>query len=171
MPSQRPKTTTVQDIVKEWPADRRAAMSKVRKVILDHLPKGYEETAAWGMLTYSVPLSVLADTYNGQPLGYVALGSQKNYMTLHLMPLYGDKTTEAWFRAEFTARGLKLDMGKACVRFKSLDDLPLDVIGEVVAKFPVDVWVRMYEQSRTREPRPRATRAGRGTRAAAGRGR
>jgi Domain of unknown function (DU1801) len=171
MATNRTKQATVSEVVKAWPAERRAAMSKVRKTILERLPKGYEETAAWGMLTYSVPLSVLPDTYNGQPLGYVALGSQKNYMTLHLMPLYGDKTTEEWFRAEFKARGLKLDMGKACVRFKSIDDLPLDLVGAVVAKYPVDAWVRMYEQSRMRGPRPRATRGARGTRAAKAGGR
>jgi Domain of unknown function (DU1801) len=171
MATKRAQAATVSDIVKSWPEDRRAALSRMRKVILDHLPKGYEETAAWGMLAYSVPLSVLPDTYNGQPLGYVALGSQKNYMTVHLMPLYGDKKAEAWFRAEFKARGLKLNMGKACVRFTSLDDLPLDVIGELIAKYPLDAWVRMYEQSRTKASRPRATRAARGTRAAAGRGR
>jgi hypothetical protein len=164
------KTATVGDIVRSWPQDRREALSRMRKVILDHLPNGYEETAAWGMLTYSVPLSVLPETYNGQPLGYVALGSQKNYMTIHLMPLYGDKKAEAWFRSEFKARGLKLDMGKACVRFTSLDKLPLEVIGELIAKYPVDAWVRMYEQSR-KAARPRATRAARGTRAAKARGR
>ena len=170
MATKRTKAATVSEIVKAWPADRRAAMSTVRKNILDHLPKGYEETAAWGVLTYAVPLSMCPDTYNGQPLGYVALGSQKNYMTLHLMPLYGDKKTEEWFRAQFKARGLKLDMGKACVRFKSIEDLPLDVVGAVVAKYPVEAWVRMYEQSRTKA-RPRATRAARGTRAARARAR
>jgi hypothetical protein len=165
------KAATVTEIVKSWPAERREAMSTVRKTILAHLPKGYEETTTWGILTYAVPLSVLPDTYNGQPLGYVALGSQKNYMTLHLMPLYGDKKTEEWFRAQFKARGLKLDMGKACVRFKSLDDLPLDLVGAVVAKYPIDAWVRMYEQSRTK-PRPGAAkRAAAGTRAARARAR
>ena len=163
------KAATVSEIVKAWPAERRAALSAVRKTILDHLPKGYEETALWGILTYAVPLSVLPETYNGQPLGYVALGTQKNYMTLHLMPLYGDHKTDAWFRAQYKARGLKLDMGKACLRFKSIDDLPLDLIGEVVAKYPLDAWVRMYEQSRM--TRPRAKRAAAGTRAARARGR
>jgi hypothetical protein len=92
-------------------------------------------------------------------------------MTVHLMPLYGDKKAEAWFRAEFKARGKKLDMGKACVRFKSIDDLPLDVIGDLVAKYPIDDWVRMYRQSRTKAPAARATPAARGTRAAAARAR
>ena len=168
MPAKAPTPTA---FLAALPAERRAAIAEVRQVILDHLPKGYQEEVSAGMLTYSVPLSVLPDTYNGHPLWYLALGSQKNYMALHLMPLYGDKPTETWFRAEFKARGLKLDMGKACVRFKSVDDLPLDVIGELVAKFPLDAWVRMYVQSRKKEARPRATRAARGTRAAAARGR
>jgi len=166
------KPTTAKDYLASLPDERRKPIEKVRQVILDHLPKGYQETVSWGMLTYSVPLSILPDTYNGQPLGYAALGSQKNYMTVHLMPLYGDKTAEEWFRAEFKARGKKPAMGKACVRFTSIDDLPLDVIGDLIAKYPVDDWVRMYRQSRTTASRPpRATRAGRGTRAAAKRSR
>lgn len=167
------KPTTARDYLASLPDDRREPIAKLRQVILDHLPKGYTETVGWGMLTYSVPLSVLPDTYNGQPLGYAALGSQKNYMTVHLMPLYGDRKAEEWFRAEFKARGKKLDMGKACVRFTSIDDLPLDVIGALVAKYPVEDWVRMYRQSRRKKPasRPPATRAARGTRAAATRAR
>ena len=165
------KPTTPKDYLASLPDDRRAAITKMRKVILDRLPKGYEEHVAWGMLAYSVPLSVLPDTYNGEPLGYAAIGSQKNYMTVHLMPLYGDKNAEQWFRAEFKARGRKLDMGKACVRFKTIDDLPLDVIGDLIARYPMEEWVRMYRQSRTTVSRPRATAAGRGTRAAAKRAR
>ena len=167
----KPATTTPQDYLASLPDDRRAAMTRLRKVILDNLPKGYEEGIGYGMLNYVVPISVLPDTYNGQPLAYVSMASQKNYMTVHLLPLYGDRETEDWFRDQFAKRGKKLDMGKACVRFKSLDDLPLDVIGEVVAKFPVDKWVSVYRQSRTKAPARRATSAARGTRAAKARAR
>ena len=168
-----PKPTTAREYLASLPDDRREAIARMRKVVLDNLPTGYEESIGWGMLAYSVPLRVLPDTYNGQPLGYVAIGSQKNYMTVHLMPLYGDKSAEEWFRAEFKARGKKLKMGKACVRFTSIDDLPLDVIGAVVAKYPMKEWVRMYRQSRSKKPasRPPATRAAGGTRAAARRAR
>jgi hypothetical protein len=99
------------------------------------------------------------------------MASQKNYMTVHLMPLYGDRKTEGWFRDQFAKRGKKLDMGKACVRFTSLDDLPLDVIGAVVAKYPVDMWVSVYRQSRTQAQSRKATPAARGTRAAKARAR
>jgi hypothetical protein len=122
---------------------------------------------AAGMLTYVVPFSRLAETYNGHPLWYAALASQKNYMALHLMVLYGDAGTEQWFRAQFKARGKKLDMGKACVRFTSLDDLPLDVIGQTIAKVPIDTWITVYQQSRAKARASRPARAAGGTRAAA----
>ena len=160
------KPTTVKDYLASLPNDRRAAMEQVRKVIVDNLPKGYEEGKALGMLMYSVPLSVLPNTYNGQPLCYAALASQKSHMSVHLMPLYGDKATEAWFRAEFRARGKKLDMGKSCVRFKRVEDLPLDLIGDVVRKYPMAQWVSVYERSRASARPARKASAARGTRAA-----
>ncbi len=141
--------TTVKDYLESLPAERREAIETVRRVILDNLPKGYEESMSLGMLAYSVPLSRLPDTYNGQPLWYAALASQKNYMAVYLMTVYGDKTMEQWFRSRYKACGKKLDMGKSCIRFKKLDDLPLDLIGEVIAKVPLDVWVERYKQSRS----------------------
>jgi Domain of unknown function (DU1801) len=161
------KPTTVKDFMAGLPEDRRLAIEKVRKAIVDNLPTGYEEGLGMGMLMYSVPLSVLPKTYNGQPLCYAALASHKNYMSLHLMPLYGDRKTEAWFRSEFKARGKKLDMGKSCVRFNSVDDLPLDLIGEVIRKYPMAQWVSLYEQSRASARSSREAPAARGTRAAA----
>ena len=160
------KSATVKDYMAGLPDDRRSAIEKVRKVIVDNLPRGYEEGTGMGMLMYSVPLSVLPKTYNGQPLCYAALASQKNYMSVHLMPLYGDKKTEAWFRGEFEARGKKLDMGKSCVRFKRVDDLPLDLIGEVIRKYPMAQWVSLYEQSRASARATRTKPAAGGTRAA-----
>jgi hypothetical protein len=166
------KATTVQEYLESLPTDRRAAIADVRRVILERLPPGYEEASAAGMLTYQVPLSVLPDTYNGHPLWYIALASQKNYMTVHLMPLYADAKAEQAFRAQVKARGKKLDMGKACVRFKSVDDLALDAIGDVVAKYSVETWVSVYRQSRKTAPAPKkATRAAAGTRAARARAR
>jgi hypothetical protein len=159
------------DYVKSLPPDRRAAIETVRKVILDNLPQGYEEYFLAGMLMYSVPLKRLPDTYNGHPLAYAALASQKNYMSVYLMSAYGDKKTDQWLRAEFQRRGKRLDMGKSCIRFKSVDDLPLDVIGEAIAKTPVDAWIRVYRQSRAQLASARAASAGRGTRAGAGRAR
>lgn len=139
---------TVKGFLAELPPDRKAAIEAVRAVILKNLPAGYEETAQWGMISYVVPLSRYPNTYNGQALAIASLASQKNYMSLYLMGVYGHKPTEEWFRKEFAASGKKLDMGKSCVRFKKLDDLPLDVIGKVIARVPVDAYLRVYESSR-----------------------
>jgi hypothetical protein len=144
---------TVPPAVKEYlsalPEGRRTQIEKVRKVILDNLPKGYQESVSWGMLSYEVPLSTYPDTYNGRPLSYAALGSQKNYMTVYLTNIYGDQAAEAWFRGRYQASGKKLDMGKSCVRFKSVEDLPLDVIGEAIARTPVDEFVRIADKARS----------------------
>jgi uncharacterized protein YdhG (YjbR/CyaY superfamily) len=142
------KAATVAQYLAGLPPDRRAALEQVRSVILENLPKGYQESMTWGIPSYEVPLDVLPETYNGKPLGYAALGSQKNYMSLYLMNVYGDKKTEQWFRSAFEARGKKLDMGKSCIRFKKVDDLPLDVVGEAISRTPMDAWVRMYRSSR-----------------------
>ena len=128
---------------------RREAISAVRGVILGNLPDGYEEAMQFGMITYVVPLSVLADTYNGQPLMYVALASQKRHMSLYLTNVYGDESVEQWFRERYRAAGKKLDMGKSCVRFRKLDDLPLELVGEVVARTPIADFVEVYKASRS----------------------
>jgi hypothetical protein len=140
------KPKTPEEFLQQQPADRQQALREVRKVILKNLPKGYEESMNWGGIVYQVPLKTLPDTYNGQPLCLAALCSTKSYMTLHLMTVYGDKPTEKWFRERFKASGKKLDMGKACVHFKKLEDLPLDVIGETIARVPVDAYVRRYKE-------------------------
>ncbi len=142
------KAKTVEAYLAELPPDRREAISAVRKVILENLPKGYEEAMNWGMICYQVPLARCPDTYNGQPLGIAALASQKRYMSIYLMNVYGDKKTEAWFRAGFKKAGKKLDMGKSCVRFKKLDDLPLELIGQAVARAPVEALIAAYEKAR-----------------------
>ena len=164
------KPATVQEFMKSLPDDRRSAIERVRKVILDNLPAGYQEGMGMGMLMYSVPLSVCPDTYNGQPLCYAALSSHKTSMSVHLMPLYGDKKAEKDFRSRFKERGKRLDMGKSCVRFKDADDLPLDVIGKVIASYPVEKWVSVYRASRT-PARARPAKGARGTRAAAAKAR
>ena len=132
------------------PDDRRAAMSAVRDVILANLPDGYVESMNWGMISYEVPLSRYPDTYNKQPLGYAALASQKRYMSLYLMGAYGDPATREWFERAYAASGKKLDMGKSCVRFKKLEDLPLDVVAEVIARTPVAKLLEQYEAARVR---------------------
>lgn len=139
---------TVDEYLRQLPAERQEAIRAVRQVILKNLPKGYEEAMSWGAICYQVPLARLPKTYNGQPLCYAALASQKNFMTLYLMTVYGHKPTEKRFRERFKAAGKKLDMGKSCVHFKKLDDLPLDVIGEVIARVPLEEYIRRYQASR-----------------------
>lgn len=136
--------STVAGYLKELPADRRAVISKVRSVIRKHLPKGYKEGMMFGMIGYFVPLSVLPDTYNKQPLIYAGLAAQKNNYALYLMAVYGDPAMEKWWKAAYKASGKRLDMGKSCVRFKSLDQLPLDVVGECIARVPLATYLARY---------------------------
>ena len=139
------------EYLQDLPAERRNAIATVRAVVRKNLPKGYSEFVSWGMINYGIPLSRFPNTYNGQPLCYAALAAQKNYCSLYLMSVYGDKKHEARLRDGFKAAGKKLDMGKSCVRFKSPDDLPLDVVGELIASVPVERWIEIYETSRKRK--------------------
>lgn len=144
------KAKSVQEYLNSLPDDRRATISTVRKVILKYLPKGYQEIMQYGMISYAVPLSLYPPGYHcgkDVPLPYAALASQKNYMSLYLCNIYGDKRTEKWFRNEFKASGKKLDMGKSCVRFKKVEDLPLGVIGEAIARTTVRDFISLYEKT------------------------
>ncbi len=144
----RSDAETVEEYLAELPPDRRQAIAALREVVLENLPAGYVETMYFGMIGYVIPLERYPVTYNKQPLGYVALASQKNYMSLYLMNVYADPETEQWFKDEFRARGKRLNMGKSCVRFKSLDDLPVDLIGRVVALTSVEDYIGTYEAAR-----------------------
>lgn len=139
---------SVDEYLEELPDDRREAMLAVRQVVLDNLPDGYEEMMLYGMIGWAIPLETYPETYNGHPLAYASLGNQKNYMSLYLMNVYGDEVTEEWFKERFAASGKKLNMGKSCVRFKRADDLPLDLIGEVISRTPAADYIRYYERSR-----------------------
>ena len=139
---------TVQDYLDELPEERRAVVSAVREVILEHLPDGYSESMNWGMISYEVPLERYPETYNGQPLCYLALAAQKNYYALYLMSVYQGSGEESWLRGEFKKAGKKLDMGKSCLRFRKLEDLPLEAIGQIVASTPPDKHIEHYEASR-----------------------
>ena len=144
------KAETVDGYLAELPEDRRAAISAVRQVVLENLPQGYEEMMQFGMIGYVIPLERYPVTYNGQALQYAALASQKNYMWLYLMNVYSDEAVERWFVDRYKDSGKRLDMGKACVRFKSLQDLPIDLVGEAIALTPVDRFIERYEMSRNR---------------------
>lgn len=144
------KATTVSQYLAELPKDRRKAIQAVRKVILENLPKGYEEVMNWGMITYEVPLETYPDTYNKKPLMYAALASQKNYMAVYLMAIYMDKKTQRNFETRYKATGKRFDAGKSCVRFRKLDDLPLELVGESIASLPVDEYVERVKKARSR---------------------
>jgi hypothetical protein len=140
------KATTVKQYLDQLPVDRRADIEAVRQLILKNLPKGYEEVVQYGMLGYVVPLKTFPGGYlnrKNDPIPYVCLASQKNYMSIYLMSVYGD--AEGKFRDEYEATGKKLDMGKSCVRFRKVEDLPLDVIGRAVAKWPMKGFIAMCE--------------------------
>jgi len=140
--------STVAEYLANLPPDRRAAIEAVRRVILKNLRPGFEEGMQSGMLGYSVPLSRLPDTYNGLPLPLAALGSQKSYMAVYLMCVYGDPALRHQFEVDYRASGKKLDMGKSCVRFRTVDDLPLDVIGRAVGAVGLDDYVASYRAIR-----------------------
>jgi uncharacterized protein YdhG (YjbR/CyaY superfamily) len=147
--------STVDQYLAQLPPDRRAAIARVRDVVNAGLPRGYEETMQYGMISWIVPRSRLAETYNGQPLSLASLASQKQHMALYLMSVYGDPRLNTWFQAAYRATGKKLDMGKSCIRFKTLDALPLEVIGEAISKVSVDAYVAVYEASRSKTVRPK----------------
>jgi uncharacterized protein YdhG (YjbR/CyaY superfamily) len=134
--------TTVAAYLAALPEDRRKAIETVRKTIRKHLPKGYVEGISFGMIGYYVPLEFYPDTYNGQPLMYAALAAQKNYNSVYLMAIYMDGPARERFEAAFEASGKRLDAGKSCVRFKTAEDLPLEVIGEAIELLPMDEYVR-----------------------------
>jgi hypothetical protein len=142
--------TTVEEYLRGLPTDRRVAISAVRKVIQTNLPKGYVECMSYGMIGYVVPHSLYPAGYHCDPrlpLPLACLGSQKNHMALHLMTVYGDPATEKWFRQAWAAAGKKLDMGKACMRFKKIEDVPLKVIGQLVARVPVKDHIARMEKN------------------------
>lgn len=142
------KATTVEQYLEELPPEKRDVVTEVRKTILDNLPEGYSESMNWGMISYEIPLEDYPDTYNGQPLGYLALAAQKRYYSLYMMGVYGDPEQEAKLEKGFEEAGKKLDMGKSCVRFRKLDDVPLDVLGELIASTPPQAMIAQYEKSR-----------------------
>lgn len=142
------KAATVEQYLASLPEDRRAAIAAIRKVILDNLDKGVQETIQYGMIGYSVPHSVYPPGYHcdpRQPLPYAGLASQKGHMSLYLFSIYTDSNLQRWFHQAWRASGKKLDMGKACIRFKRLEDVPLEVIGEVIRRVPTKAFIAGYE--------------------------
>lgn len=142
----RIEAATAEEYLARAPTDQQEPLRAVRAVIAAHLPEGYVEAVAWGMLAWVIPLERFPNTYNRQPLCAVALAAQKRYCSLYLMGCYGSEALETRLRAAFEAAGLKLDMGKACVRFQTAADLPLAAIGEIVADLPPEELIAAHER-------------------------
>lgn len=141
---------TVLEYLNSLPEDRKQQISQVRDVILKNLPAGIEEVMNWGMITYQVPFTIFPNTYNNQPLMFAALASQKNYMAVYLSGIYSSKELREKFISRYKSTRKKMDMGKSCVRFRKIEDLPLDLIGEAIAALGVDEFIEIYNNSRKR---------------------
>lgn len=144
------KPSTVSEFLAQQPPARRKELARVRSVVRKHLPNGYKEGMSAGMIAYYIPLDKYPDTYNGQPLWYAALAAERRYLTLHLMPVYGSPTLAQKLRDGFKAEGKKLDMGKACIRFQTADDLSLGTIGRIVESVPMTRMIEMAKAARRR---------------------
>jgi hypothetical protein len=163
------KATTVAAYLAELPEDRRAAINALRAVILKNLDKDYEEGIQYGMIGYYVPQRVYPAGYHcdpKQPLPFAGLASQKNHMALYLMCVYGSENHREWFESAWAKTGKKLDMGKSCVRFKRLDDLALDVIGEAIRRVPAQKYIEACESALRAKKKGPAKPAGEGRAAA-----
>lgn len=144
------KAISAEDYISQLPEDRQQPMADLRHVILEHLPKGFEETITYGMVSYVVPHSLYPAGYHcdpKQPVPFLSIASQKNFIALYHMGLYADPGLLEWFTAEYPRHSkTKLDMGKSCIRFKKPDQLPLALIGELTEKMTVGQWLDIYEK-------------------------
>ena len=134
----------VSEFLDGLPDDRRAALEAVRGVIRVNLPAGIIETVDYRMIAYVVPLNVEPKTYNGKPLMFAALGSHKRHMAVYLSAIYGDPSLHTWFVEQYRTTGLRMDVGKSCVRFRSLDELPLELIGRAIARCSMAQLIQLY---------------------------
>jgi uncharacterized protein YdhG (YjbR/CyaY superfamily) len=145
------KAKTPQQYINELPNDRKEPIQKLRQHILDNLPNGIEEMMSYGMLGYVIPHSVYPDGYHCNPklpLPFMNIASQKNFIAVYSMTLYAKKELTDWFISEYAKRcKYKLDMGKSCIRFKRLDDIPYELIGELTAKVSAEEWIQIYEHA------------------------
>lgn len=142
---------TVTEYLAALSAERRDALNEVRRGINRSLPPGYKEGIQFGMISWFVPLATYPAGYGGnpkQPLPLLSLASQKSYIALHMICFYGQPTLLEWFKAQYVKSGKKLDMGKGCLRFKTLADLALDVVESTVARLPVSEYIAGYQAMR-----------------------
>ncbi|MDG1346706.1 MAG: DUF1801 domain-containing protein [Crocinitomicaceae bacterium] len=145
------KASTPEEYMQNLSEDRISPVGKIRQTILKNLPKGFEEGIGYGMLSYHVPKSIYPDGYHCDtklPLPFMNVASQKNFIALYHMGIYANPDLLEWFVTEFPKHSSKkLDMGKSCVRFKKMEDIPFDLIGELVTKMSVQDWVNLYEKN------------------------
>ena len=142
------RASSVKQYLAELPADRRRAIETVRRVFLENVDENIEEGMAYGMIGYSIPHRVYPAGYHcdpSKPLPYAGIASQKGHMSLYLSCLYGNEEQARWFENAWRGAGKKLDMGKSCVRFKSVDDLALDVLAEAIRRTPSSKYIAFYE--------------------------
>lgn len=144
------KASTPEQYLKELPADRKEAVTKLRETVLKNLPKGFKEVMGYGMLGYVVPLEIYPEGYHcnpALPLPFMNIASQKNHVALYHMGIYGKPELLKWFTSEYPKHSSeKLDMGKGCIRFKKMDQIPYKLIGELVKKVSMKDWIEAYEK-------------------------
>ncbi len=137
--------------IESLPDERKKAMSELRRVLIENLPKGFQETISYGMIGYVVPHSTYPDGYHCNPelpLPFINLASQKNFIALYHMGIYADKNLHDWFVANYSKHAkTKLDMGKSCIRFKKVDDIPFELIAQLVSKISPQQWIEKYEEN------------------------
>jgi len=145
------KADNALDYIAQLPEVRIEPMKKLRETILSNLPPGFEECISYGMIGYVVPLSTYPAGYHCDPklpLGFMNIASQKNFIALYHMGIYANPELLQWFIAEFPKYSkLKLDMGKSCIRFKKINEIPVALIGELVSKISTEQWIAMYESN------------------------
>lgn len=143
------KALTVNEYLNEIPEDRKVGFNKLRDVILNNIPKGFQEGMGYGMMGYSVPHTIYPNGYHcnpKDPLPFAGLASQKNFIAFYHMGIYANPELLNWFTSEFPKHSKKkLDMGKSCIRFKKPEDIPFELIGELMQKVSVEDWINTYE--------------------------
>lgn len=142
--------TEIDKIISNLPEDRKEVIQKLRKIINEHIPKGFEETISYGMLSWVVPKSIYPPGYHvkpNPPLPFLSLGSQKGHIGLYHMGIYADKELYEWFISEYPKYvDSKLDIGKSCIRFKKMEEIPYELVGKLVTKMTPKDWIQKYEK-------------------------
>ncbi len=144
------KAKIVKEYLEELEPSKRTVISAIRDMIVENLPDGFEEVMNWGMITYEVPLTTYEKTYNKKPLMNIALAAQKNYNSLYLMGIYMDDGLIDKLTSAFEREGLKLNMGKSCIRFKNVEDLPLSTIAEMISSITLDKFIKYMRAAMVR---------------------